>query len=101
MLSQFCARCLTQEGRAQQSANASIISWELSAFFSGLTLDLQGPELSYDDMRLVHGHLLPSQPGILPPRLERTLPPLRPPEPVLDLRLVVKVLGFPPSNPQF
>lgn len=64
-------------------------------------LNLQGPELSYDGMRLVPGHALPAQPGILPLRLAGALPPLRPAEPVLDLRLAVRVLGFPPSNPQF
>ncbi len=61
----------------------------------------QGPELSYAGMRIVAGAHLPAQPCILPARLQRTLPALQAAEPVLDLRLSVRVLGFPPSNPQF
>ena len=74
----------------------------LSEFFSRLTLDLQGPELAYTSMKIVPAGALPSQPGILPARLQRTLRPApQGDEPLLDLRLTVRVLGFPPSNPQF
>lgn len=93
------ARQQAGNGDAGDSA-AAMVAADLTAFFSRLTLDLQGPELSFASMELVPGDVLPSRPGVLPPALQRQLPPTRQQntEAVLDLRLSVKVYGFPPPE---
>eukprot|EP00208_Stichococcus_sp_RCC1054_P006938 CAMPEP_0206147730 /NCGR_PEP_ID=MMETSP1473-20131121/34366_1 /ASSEMBLY_ACC=CAM_ASM_001109 /TAXON_ID=1461547 /ORGANISM="Stichococcus sp, Strain RCC1054" /LENGTH=351 /DNA_ID=CAMNT_0053544799 /DNA_START=285 /DNA_END=1340 /DNA_ORIENTATION=- len=91
-----------------QASGASVVATELTAFFSGLTLDLQGPELRYAGMQVVPFQQLGGRMGVLPPAFHNSLPPLPPGaggaagrDVVLDLRLTCRVLGFPPANPQF
>lgn len=91
-----------------QASGASVVATALTAFFSGLTLNLQGPELQYAGMQLVPFEQLGGRMGVLPPAFHNSLPPLPPGEGgatgrdvVLDLRLTCRVLGFPPANPQF
>lgn len=62
-----------------QASGATVVSAGLTDFFSGLTIDLQGPQLTYQSMAVVQSD------G----------------EALLDLRLSVRVLDFPPINLQF
>ncbi len=71
-------------------------------------LHVRAVHCRYAGMQLVAADELGRRAGVLPASFQSTLPPLAMGadiaagrEPVLDLRLSCRVLGFPPANPQF
>lgn len=75
---------LTEEESLEAQARDAQVSQQLTKFFNQLLIDLQGVQLTFDALLLSNG----SEPhGVR--------------EPVLDLRLAVRMVDFPPLNMQF
>lgn len=75
---------LAEEKSFEAQARDAQVSQQLTKFFNQLLIDLQGVQLTFDALLLSNG----SEPhGVR--------------EPVLDLRLAVRMVDFPPLNMQF